>query len=181
MLKPYWNIFHVSDFFIKKNKTFTFKLFFTLTNSVLPAISELSFPRTLTSHYIINVVTGIINESHWRLLDIVEFALSTFRTWNFITFWVDTTLILHQQAGLMISSFSRFIFSEIFCMQVSDFCLPWSFASVKCTWFKTFMSESIVRFKWPENESRILKWKCSENINLPSADQYRIFTRILQK
>jgi hypothetical protein len=152
----------------------------------LPAISELSFP--LTSHYIINVVTGIINESHWlRLLDIVEFTLSTFRTQNFITFWIDTTLILHQQAK--ISSFNRFIFSEIFCMQVFDFCLPWSFASVKCTWFKTFMFESIVQFKRPENESRILKWKlrsviewkCSENINLPSGDQYRIFTRTLQK
>jgi hypothetical protein len=82
-----------------------------------------NIPRTLTSHYIINVVTGIINESHWlRLLDIVEFALSTFRTWNFITFLLDTTLILHQQASFMISSFNRFIFSEIFCMQVSDFC-----------------------------------------------------------
>ena len=156
----------------------------------MPAISELSFPRALTSHYIINVVTGIINESHWlRLLDIVEFALSTFRTRNFITFWLNTTLILHQQASFMISSFNRFIFSEISCMQVSDFCLSWSFASVKCTWFKTFMFESIVQFKRPENENRILKWKlqsviewkCSKNINLPSGDQYRIFTCILQK
>jgi hypothetical protein len=26
-----------------------------------------------------------------------------------------------------------------------------------------------------------MEWKCSENINLPSGDQYRIFTCILQK
>jgi hypothetical protein len=26
-------------------------------------------------------------------------------------------------------------------------------------WFKTFMSESILRFKRPENQSQILKWK----------------------
>jgi hypothetical protein len=64
---------------------------------------------------------------------------------------------------------------------VFDFCLSWSIAS---TWFKTFMSESIVRFKRPENQCRILKWKirsvmewkCSKNINSPSGDQYRIFT-----
>jgi hypothetical protein len=56
-------------------------------------------------------------------------------------------------------------------------------------WFKTFMSESIVWFKRPENQSRILKWKirsvmewkCFKNINSPSGDQYRTFTRILQK
>ena len=54
---------------------------------------------------------------------------------------------------------------------------------------KTFMSESIVWFKRLENPSRILKWKirsvmewkCSKNINSLSGDQYRIFTRILQK
>ena len=26
-----------------------------------------------------------------------------------------------------------------------------------------------------------MEWKCSENINSPSGDQYKIFTRILQK
>jgi hypothetical protein len=60
-------------------------------------------------------------------------------------------------------------------MKIFDFCLSWS--------------ESIVRFKRPENQSRILKrkilsvmeWKCSEKINSLSGDQYRIFTRILQK
>ena len=46
--------------FIKKNKTFTLKIFFTVTNSVLPAISGPAFLQT--SHYIINVVNGIINE-----------------------------------------------------------------------------------------------------------------------
>jgi hypothetical protein len=63
------------------------------------------------------------------------------------------------------------ILSEKFCMKVFDFCLSWTLASVKSTWFKTFMSESIVRFKRPENQSWILKWKigsvikwkCSEN------------------
>ena len=131
----------------------------------------------------------IIAANQKWLPNILEFALSTFRTRNFITFWLNTTLLLHQQASFMISSFNRFIFSEISCMQVSDFCLSWSFASVKCTWFKTFMFESIVRLNRPENENRILKWKlqsviewkCSKNINLPSGDQYRIFTCILQK
>ena len=60
-------------------------------------------------------------------------------------------------------------------MKIFDFCLSWS--------------ESIVRFKRPENQSRILKrkilsvmeWKCSEKINSLSGDQYRILTRILQK
>ena len=83
-----WNrieTFFMFQTFIKKNKTFIFKLFFTVTNSVLPAISGPVFLQT--SHYTINIVTGIINEPQklW-LADIVEFALSTFRTRNFITF-----------------------------------------------------------------------------------------------
>jgi hypothetical protein len=74
-------------------------------------------------------------------------------------------------------------------MKVFDFYLSWSLAIIKSMWFKTFMSELIVQFKRLENQGWILKWKiqsvmewkCSENINLPSGDQYRIFTRILQK
>ena len=46
--------------FMKKNKLKTSKLFFTVTNSVLPTISGPVFLQT--SHYIINVVTAIINE-----------------------------------------------------------------------------------------------------------------------
>jgi hypothetical protein len=50
----------------------------------LPAIFGLALQ---ISHYIINVVTAIINEPQKRWLpDIVEFALSTYRTQNFITF-----------------------------------------------------------------------------------------------
>jgi hypothetical protein len=49
------------------------------------------------------------------------------------------------------------VFSEKFCMKVFDFCLSWSLASIKSTRFKTFISESIVRFKRPENQSWILK------------------------
>ena len=79
--------FFMFQTFIKKKKTFTYKLCFTVTNSVLWEISGSVFLQT--SHYIINVVTGsgIINEPRklW-LPDIVEFALSTFRTRNFITF-----------------------------------------------------------------------------------------------
>ena len=75
--------FFMFQTFIKKIKTFTSK-FFTVTNLVLPAISGPAFLQT--SHYIINGVIGIINEPRklW-LSDIVEFALSTFRTRNFIT------------------------------------------------------------------------------------------------
>jgi hypothetical protein len=35
----------------------------------------------------------------------------------------------------------------------------WSLASVKSVWFKTFMSESIVQFKRPDNQSQNLNWK----------------------
>ena len=69
------------------------------------------------------------------------------------------------------------------------FCLSWSLASAKSTWFKTFMSESSVWFKRPDNQRRNLTWKirsvreqkCSGNINSPSGYQYIIFTCILQK
>jgi len=51
------------------------------------------------------------------------------------------------------------------------------------------MSDSIVRFKRPDNQSRNLNWKIlsvrerkwSRNFNSPLGDRYRIFTRILQK
>jgi hypothetical protein len=55
-------------------------------------------------------------------------------------------------------------------------------------WFKTFVCESIVRFKKLDNQSRnlnwkiwsVTEWKISGNINSPSGYQYRICTRILQ-
>ena len=69
------------------------------------------------------------------------------------------------------------------------FCLSWSLASAKSMWFKTFMSESIVRFKRLDNQRQNLNWKirsvrerkCSGNINSPSGYQCIIFTRSLQK
>jgi hypothetical protein len=54
--------------------------------------------------------------------------------------------------------------------------------SVKSMWFKSFMSESIVRIKIPNNQCQNLNWKirsvrerkCSGNIYSPSGYQYRI-------
>jgi hypothetical protein len=94
-----------------------------------------------------------------------------------------------RQASSIISWINQFIFSEQFCMKVLFFCSSWSLASVKSKWFKTFMSESIVWFKRPENQRWNITWKTqsvrerkrSGNINSPSGYQYRIFTRILQK
>ena len=138
----------------------------------MPAISGSAFLQT--PHYIVNVVTAIINEQQklW-LPDIMEFALSTFRTQNFITFlaWYFPGYCINRPA---------------LCMKVFDFCLSWSLASVKSMWFKTFMSECGLKdwkisllLKWKIRS--VMEWKCSENINSPSGDQYRIFTHILQK
>jgi hypothetical protein len=85
-------------------------------------------------------------------------------------FWLDTSV------DIALTVNSGLFFAKIFVWRFFDFCLSWSLASVKSTWFKTFMSESIVRFKRPENQRWILKWKirsvmewkCSENINSPS-------------
>ena len=144
----------------------------------MPTISGPAFMQT--SHYIINVVTGIIDEppKFW-LPDIVEFALSTFKTWNFITFlaWYFCGYCINN---LTIKNFvCRFLI----------FAYRGHLQALKVRDLKTFMSVSIVWFKRLENRSRILKWKirsimewkCSENINLPSGDKYRIFTRIFQK
>ena len=181
---------HFSRFriLLRKTRLSHLTFFFTETNSILPAISG---PAALqTSHYIINVVTGIINEPRklW-LPDIMEFALSTFRTRNssFFLAWYFRGYCINRPALWYVNS-NQFIFSEKICMKVFDFCLSWSLVSVKSTWFKTSMSESILQFKKQEYQSRILKWKirsvmewkCSENIISPSGNAYQFFTRILQ-
>ena len=74
-------------------------------------------------------------------------------------------------------------------MKVFDFCLSRLLASIKSVWFKTFMSESIVRFKKPKNQSLILKWqirsvmewKCSENIWRSIHNFYLHFTKVTRK
>ena len=124
-----------------------------------------------------------MSHENW-LPNILEFALSTFRTWNFFIFlaWCFHRCCI-KQASSMISYFNQFIFSEKLCMKVFDFCLSWSLASVKSMWFKTFMSETIVLFRRLENQSRILKWKiqsvmewrCSENINWRSIQIYAFY------
>jgi hypothetical protein len=118
-----------------------------------------------------------------RLPDIVEFTHFSFRTQTFITI---LTLYFHRccirQASFMISWFNQFIFIEILCMNVL-----FSLARIKSTWFKTFMSESIVHFKIPDNQCQNLNGKtrlvrerkCSGNINSLSGYQYRICTGIL--
>jgi hypothetical protein len=143
----------------------------------LPSISGPAFLQT--SHYIINVVTGIIDEPpQFWLPDIVEFALSTFKTWNFITFlaWYFCGYCINN---LTIKNFvCRFLI----------FAYRGHLQALKVRDLKLLCLESIVRFKRLENQSRILKWKirsvvewkCSENVNSPFADQYRIFTHIFR-
>ena len=182
LLIPYWNIFHVSDFFLI-NKTFTFKLFlfshkFGFVDNIWACLSA-------------KMTTGIINESQkFWLPDLMEFVHFSFRTQIFITILASYFCrCCIRQASFMISWFNQFIFSEKFCMQVSFFAHRSHFASVKSMWFNFFMSESIVQFKRPDNQRRNLNWKirsvreqkCTGNINSPSGYQYRIFTRILQK
>jgi hypothetical protein len=66
LLIPYWNIFHVSDFFLI-NKTFTFKLFlfshkFGFVDNIWACLSA-------------KMTTGIINESQkFWLPDLMEFV-----------------------------------------------------------------------------------------------------------
>jgi hypothetical protein len=90
-----------------------------------------------------------------RHLGIYAFSFRTFISffdWYFPRYCI-------RQASFMNSWFNRFIFSEEFCKKVLFFCSSWSLASVKGMWFKTFMSESIVRFKRPDNQIRKLNWK----------------------
>ena len=110
---------------------------------------------------------------YWNHKWATKTLTSTFRTQNFITFlaWYFPGYCINRPA---------------LCMKVFDFCLSWSLASVKSMWFKTFMSECGLKdwkisliLKWKIRS--VMEWKCSENINSPSGDQYRIFTHILQK
>ena len=138
---------YFSDFYLI-NKTFTFKLVlsgnkFGLAGNILAC---LKLSANITIH---NVVTGIINEP---LPDIVEFTQFNFRTRTFITILASYfRRCCIRQASFMISWFNQFIFSEKLCMKVLFFTwASWSLASVKSTWIKTFMSESIVSFKIPD-------------------------------
>ena len=132
MLVPYWNIFHVSDFYLI-NKTFTFK--FCLSDNKFGFAGNIW--TCLSANITINnVVTGIINEPQkLGLLDIVEFMHFSFRTRTFITIlasYFRWCCIRH--ASFVISWFNQFIFSEKFCMMF--FCSSWSLACDKSMWFK---------------------------------------------
>jgi len=152
-----WNFFHFSDFYLI-NKTFTFKLFlsgnkFGLAGNILAC---LKLSANITIH---NMVTEIINESQkLKFPYIVEFTHFNFRTRTFIT--ISASYFRQcciRQASLMISWFNKFIFSKKTCMKVLFFTwASWSLASVKSTWVKTFMTESIVCFKIPDNQCRNL-------------------------
>jgi len=179
--------YHIETFFMFHfyliNKTFTFKLFLFG--------NKFGFVGNIWDCLSVKMTIGIINESQkLRLPDIMEFTHFSFRTRIFITILASYFCrCCIRQASFMISWFNQFIFSEKLCMKVSCFAHRGHFASVKSTWFKFFMSGSIVRFKRPDNQRRNLNWKilsererkCSGNINSPSGYQYRIFTRILQK
>ena len=167
---PYWNIFHFSDLFILINKTFMSKLFLSGNKFGFAGNIWACLSANITIH---NFVIGIINEPQklW-LPDNVEFTHFSFRTRNFIT--------------ILASYFRRC------CIRQASFMVSWRFCFllivVTCK-LKTFMSESILHFKIPDNQCRNLNWKirsmrerkCSGNINSPSGYQYTIFTRILQK
>jgi hypothetical protein len=121
LLVPYWNIFHVSDFYLI-NKTFTFK--FCLSDNKFGFAGNIW--TCLSANITINnVVTGIINEPQkLGLLDIVEFMHFSFRTRTFITIlasYFRWCCIRH--ASFVISWFNQFIFSEKFCMMFFCFFL----------------------------------------------------------
>ena len=109
LLIPYWNIFHVSDFYLI-NKIFTFKFFVSGNKFGFAA----NIWACLSANITMQNVTGIINEPQklW-LPDIVEFTNFSFRTRTFITI-----LALYfrrcciRQTSFMISWFDQFIFSK---------------------------------------------------------------------
>ena len=88
---------------------------------------------------------------------------SDFQTlWNLhISAFITILASYFRQVSFMISWFNQFIFSKRFSLQVffCFFCSLWTLASIKSTWLKTFMSESIVQFKIPDNQCQNLNWK----------------------
>jgi hypothetical protein len=85
LLKPYWNIFHVSDIYLI-NKTFMFNFFLSGNKYGFAG----NIWSGLSANIKIHVVTGIINETQkpW-LPDIVEFTHFSFRSRTFITILVS--------------------------------------------------------------------------------------------
>ena len=132
-------------------------------------------------------ITGIIGEpQNLQLPDIVEFTLFSFRIRTFVTILAYTSVDVpsDRPASWSVDSTTYFEQKNLYAGFV--FRSSWSLASIKSMWFKTFMSESIVWFKRPDNQSRNLNWKVlsvrdqklSGNFNSPSGYQYRIFTCI---
>jgi hypothetical protein len=62
-------------------------------------------------------------------------------------------------------------------MKVFDFCLLWSLASIKSTRFKTFISESIVRFKIQYQAKKVMKFRVlkveSANSTMSGSQSFR--------
>ena len=102
-----------------KNKIFTFKLFLTVTNLVLPAISGPAFLQT--PHYIINIATNWNHKEPHKLwlpdIHVVEFVLSTFRTRNFITFlaWYFRGYCINRPALWQVNSTGLFLGKNFVC------------------------------------------------------------------
>ena len=156
-LLPHWNIFHVSDFnFYFDKQDFHVQTFFQWQIRFCEQYLGLPFKH--------NVVIGIINQLQWatktltsRRLGIYAFQLQNPHRHQYFGLCFGQSCI--RQTSFVISWFNRFIFSDKFCEKVLFFCYSRSLASVKSTWFKTFMSESIPQFKRLENQNKNLNWK----------------------
>jgi hypothetical protein len=104
-------------------------------------------------------------------------------------FWLHTSIDVASDRPASWSADSTSLFLAKNCVWRVCFCSSWSLTSVKSMWFKTFIGESIVRFKILDNQCwnlnwkirSVRDWKCSGNIYSPSGYQYRICTRIFTK
>jgi len=137
------------------NKTFTFKLIISVNKFGFAGNIWVCLSANITIH---SVVTGIINEplklqTSWNL------RVSALEPKPSSLFWLHTSVDVASDtpASWSVDSTSLFISKNVVCRLF--FCSLWSLASVKSMWFKTFMSESIVRVKRPDNQRRNLNWK----------------------
>ena len=87
--------------------------------------------------------------------------------------YYTSVIIFYIKINSIVLLFSQ-AYVEKFTSPVNSFqlhCIWPTLASVKSTWFKFFMSESIARFKRSDNQSRnsnwkiisLKEWKCSGN------------------
>ena len=138
--------YHIETFFmfltfIMINKTFTFKLFLSSNKFGFASNIWSCLSANITRH---NVASVIVNNEpqKLRLPDILESTLLSFRSRTFISI---VAWYFHQccirEAIFTICWFNWFILSE----KKMEECFVFTHRSVKSTWFKTFVCESIVR------------------------------------